>query len=124
MLLVSKKKSGGNHASSYIALYFKAFLQILLINYLRKMLGYPQFSFRMSITLVKICFPRIFSKSHKNTFELVGTVLKPHINVEQVSFVTLPCVEFSFEPKSTEDLSFVEFLRFDIAEAVRQKEIE
>ena len=39
------------------------------------MRGYPQFSFWISITLVKICFSRIFSKTRKNTFELVGTVL-------------------------------------------------
>ena len=39
------------------------------------MRGYPQFSFWISITLVKICFSRIFSKPRKNTFELVGTVL-------------------------------------------------
>ena len=51
-------------------------LQILLINYLRKMRGYPQVSLWISITLVKICFSRIFSKPRKNTFELVGTVLK------------------------------------------------
>ena len=37
---------------------------------------YPQFSFWISITLVKMCFSRIFSKLRKNTFELVGTVLK------------------------------------------------
>ena len=49
---------------------------MLLINYLRKMLGYPQFSFWNSITFVKICFSRIFSKPRKNTFELVATVLK------------------------------------------------
>ena len=51
-------------------------LQVLLINYLRKMRGCPQFSFWISITLVKICFSRIVSKPLKNTFELVGTVLK------------------------------------------------
>ena len=39
------------------------------------MCGYPQFSFWISITLVKICFSPIFSKLCKNTFELVGTVL-------------------------------------------------
>ena len=39
------------------------------------MRGYPQFSFWISITLVKICFSRIFSKPRKNTFELVGTAL-------------------------------------------------
>ena len=43
-------------------------LQILLINYLRKMPGYPKFSF--------LDFNNIFNKSPKNTFELVGTVLK------------------------------------------------
>ena len=37
---------------------------------------YPQFSYWISITLVKICFFRIVSKPHKNTFELVDTVLK------------------------------------------------
>ena len=65
VLLLSKKKIGGNHAFSkddkasirkttpYIALYFKAFYKlILLVNYLRKMCGYPQFSFWISITLV------------------------------------------------------------------------
>ena len=39
------------------------------------MRGYPEFSFWISITLVK-AYSRIFSKSRKNTFELVGTVLK------------------------------------------------
>ena len=48
---------------------------LLCINYLPKMHGYPQFSFWISITLVQICFSRIFHKPHKNTFELVGTVL-------------------------------------------------
>ena len=41
--------------------------------YHRKMRGYPQFSFWMSKSLVKMCFSHIFSKPHKNTFELVGT---------------------------------------------------
>ena len=39
------------------------------------MRGYSQFSFWISITLVNICFSHIFRKLHKNTFELVGTVL-------------------------------------------------
>ena len=39
------------------------------------MRGYPQFSFWISITLVKISFSRIFSKPRKNTFELLGIVL-------------------------------------------------
>ena len=38
------------------------------------MRGYPQFSFWISITLVKIYFSCTFSKPRKNTFELVGTV--------------------------------------------------
>ena len=45
------------------------------------MRGYPQFSFWISITLVKICFSRIFSKPRKNTFELAGAVLKSAITV-------------------------------------------
>ena len=61
-----------------MALYFKALFTntVLLIFYLRKVRGYPKFSFWISITLVKICFSRIFSKQRKNTFELVGTALK------------------------------------------------
>ena len=51
-------------------LIFWSLLQILLINYLPKMRGYPQFSFWISIPL-----SRIVSKPRKNTFELVGTVL-------------------------------------------------
>ena len=39
------------------------------------MRGNPQFSFRISIALVMICFSRIFSEPRKNIFELVGTVL-------------------------------------------------
>ena len=40
------------------------------------MRGYPQFSFWISITLVKIYISRIIINRGKNTFELVGTVLK------------------------------------------------
>ena len=61
-------------------------LQILLINYLRKIRGYPQFSFWISITLVKICFSRIFSKPRKKSFVLVGTFLKnPNVSPIGVS---------------------------------------
>ena len=60
-------------------------LQILLVNSLQKMRGYPQFSFWISITLVKICFSRIVSKPRKNTFELVGTVLKVSIWAREIS---------------------------------------
>ena len=38
--------------------------------------GYPQFSFWISITLVKIYFSCIIINRGKNTFELVGNVLK------------------------------------------------
>ena len=51
----------------------KLFTNILVINYLRKMRGYPQFSFWISITLVKICFSRIVSKPRTNTsYVLIG----------------------------------------------------
>ena len=40
------------------------------------MRGYPQFSFWISITLVKIYSSCIIINRGKNTFELVGTVLK------------------------------------------------
>ena len=39
------------------------------------MRGYPQFSFWISIALVKIYYPRIVIKHTKNTSLLVGTVL-------------------------------------------------
>ena len=42
---------------------------------MKKNASYPWFSFWFSITLVRICFSRIFSKPWKNTFELVVTVL-------------------------------------------------
>ena len=40
------------------------------------MRGYPQFSFWISIALVKIYISCIIINRGKNTFELVGTVLK------------------------------------------------
>ena len=46
------------------------------------MRGNPQFSFRISIALVMICFSRIFSEPRKNTFELVGTVLNAGLKLE------------------------------------------
>ena len=63
----------------YIALYLKAFYKYCSLIIFKKMRGYPQFSFWISITLVQICFSRIFSKRRKNTFELVGTVLNTGI---------------------------------------------
>ena len=39
------------------------------------MRGYPQFSFWISITLVKIYIPCLIINRGKNTIELVGTVL-------------------------------------------------
>ena len=49
---------------------------MLFINYLWKMPGYPQFSFWISMALVKIYISWIIINRGKNTFELVGTVLK------------------------------------------------
>ena len=40
------------------------------------MRGQAQFSFWISITLVKICFSSILRRRRKNTFELLGTALK------------------------------------------------
>ena len=40
------------------------------------MCGYPQFSFWISITFIKIYISCIIINQGKNTFELVGTVLK------------------------------------------------
>ena len=51
-------------------------LLYLLINYLSKIRGYRKFSFWISITLVTIYISCIIIKRGKNTFELVGTVLK------------------------------------------------
>ena len=48
---------------------------ILFVNHLGKMRGYPQFSFWISITLVKIYIPCVIINRGKNTIELVGTVL-------------------------------------------------
>ena len=55
---------------------------ILLVNYLGKMRGYPQFSFWISITLLKIYIPCIIINRGKNTIELVGTVLKSVFQLE------------------------------------------
>ena len=44
------------------------------------MRSHRQFSFRISITLVKICFYRMFTNRTKHTFQLVGTVLKARAN--------------------------------------------
>ena len=46
------------------------------MNYPWKMRGYSQFSFWISIALVKIYLSCIIINRGKNTFELIGTVLK------------------------------------------------
>ena len=46
------------------------------------MRGYPQFSFWISLTLVKIYIFRIIVNWGKHTFELVGTILKGVINLK------------------------------------------
>ena len=71
VLLVSKKKIWGNHVffrdneasiwikTPYIALYFTAFWNNCCLLISKKMRGYPQFSFWISIALAKISFSRI-----------------------------------------------------------------
>ena len=49
------------------SLYFNAFLELRLLKYLRKMRGYPHFSFWIPITLAKIyVFPTVitFANTH------------------------------------------------------------
>ena len=61
------------------------------------MRGYPQFSFWISIKLVTIYIFRIIINRGKNTFELVGTVLKHTMRIciegpEQLSDYVLESV--------------------------------
>ena len=51
------------------------------------MRGYPQFPFWISITLVKIYISCIIINGGKNTFELVGTVLKRDVRLREVKYV-------------------------------------
>ena len=51
-------------------------IKCLFINYLWKMRGYPQFSFWISVTLVKIYIPCITTHQGKKYLYLAGTVLK------------------------------------------------
>ena len=65
----------------YIALYFKAVYKYCRLIIFEKCVVNSNFLLDfnntwISITLVKICFSHIFSTMRKNTFELVGTVLK------------------------------------------------
>ena len=68
------------------------------------MRGYPQFSFWISITLVQICFSRIFSKRRENTFELVGTVLKDQ---DSANFVRIQLKYLSLKLQTTVQPLFV-----------------
>ena len=63
---------------------FLRFLQILFINYLWKMHGYPLFSFWISITHVKIYISCIIINQGKNTFELVGTLLQTILYLKHI----------------------------------------
>ena len=45
------------------------------------MRGYPQFSFRISITLVKIYIPCVIINRGENTIELVGTVINNYVAI-------------------------------------------
>ena len=65
---------------------------ILFVNYLGKMRGYPQFSFWISITLVKIYIPCVIINRGKNTIELVGTVLKDVDHERCVAVIKTGCV--------------------------------
>ena len=50
------------------------------------MRGYPEFSFWISITLIKIYISCIIINRGKNTFELVGTVLNESARTERLDF--------------------------------------
>ena len=56
-------------------MHFKAFSKYCWLTIFKKCVVTLNFLW-ISIALVKICFSRIFSKPRKNTYELVGTVLK------------------------------------------------
>ena len=56
------------------------------------MCGYPQFSFWISITLVKIYIFCIIINRGKNTFELVGTVL--NVPISYCILITVSCFLF------------------------------
>jgi len=60
----------------YIVLYFTAFLELSLLNYLGKMRGCPQFSFWIPVAFAGICvFPTVIT-SEKVPLPVLGTVLK------------------------------------------------
>ena len=92
MLLVSKKKTEGNHAFSEIInlqfakkchtmLCISALFSIIWLNYLQKLRGYPEFSFLIPIALAikDLLFSHSY-KLRKITSVLVGTVLNFHDN--------------------------------------------
>ena len=69
-----KKKCHTLHCILWLFRIFVAYIN----NYnLKKMCGYPQFSFWIPIALAtrKICFPRIVINCAKNTLVLVGIIL-------------------------------------------------
>ena len=53
------------------------------------MRGYPQFSFWISITLIKIYISCIIINRGKSIFELVGTVLNSIVQVQHAVFFFL-----------------------------------
>ena len=87
--MVSKKKIWGNHAffrdnSPSIEKERDSFLCILelltnIVHELSLKNAYLQFSFWISVTLIKIYLSFIIINRGKNTFKLVGTVLKGKI---------------------------------------------
>ena len=84
------------------------------------MRGYPQFSFWISITLVKVCFSRIFGEPRKNTFELVGTALTSYSlaltcccirgYMHNIAVELATSVEESFPDHKTGNSLLIEFL--------------
>ena len=73
------------HTLLYILLFFRIIYCCLIIS--KKMHGYPQFSFWISIALAKICFPRIVINHTKILLYLVGTLLNRNTNILEWVFV-------------------------------------
>ena len=73
------------------------------------MRGYRQFSFSISITLVKIYISRIITNRGKNTFELVGTALNRNLYTLYIHlFVMLQLYLFSLSSRpKVKDLALI-----------------
>ena len=69
------------------------------------MRGYPQFSFWISITLVKIYISCVIINRGKNTIELVGTVLNMLVNLITPEADKLKYWDFGSEKKKRKLIS-------------------